>query len=56
MKALFANCKELISLDLSNYNTLKITSMEGMLFYCQNLQYLNITNFLLKIIVILNIF
>ena len=45
MSYMFWNCKNLSSLDLSNFNTTKVENMFGMFFYCENLSSLDIPNF-----------
>ena len=45
MKSMFQECNELISLDLSNFNTSKVTEMECMFKDCKELKDLNILNF-----------
>ena len=45
MSYMFWNCKNLSSLDLSNFNTTKVENMFGMFFYCENLSSLVISNF-----------
>ena len=48
MRTMFQQCNELISLDLSNFNTSKVTDMGWMFFNCNKLEYLNILNFNIK--------
>ena len=45
MENMFRYCKSLISLDLSNLNTMSADSMSFMFGSCISLEYLNITNF-----------
>ena len=45
MSYMFWNCKNLSSLDLSNFNTTKVENMFGMFFDCENLSSLVISNF-----------
>ena len=45
MENMFRNCKSLISIDLSNLNTISVNSMSFMFESCFSLEYLNITNF-----------
>ena len=45
MTAMFQECGELESLDLSNFNTTNVTDMSFMFFKCNNLKYLNLLNF-----------
>ena len=45
MESLFRECKSLISLDLSNLNTISVYSMSFMFESCISLEYLNIINF-----------
>ena len=48
MQNMFQLCKELISLDLSNYNTSNVTNMSNIFDDCEKLEYLNIINFVIK--------
>ena len=48
MKAMFAKCNELEELDLSNFNTSKVTNMECMFYNCFNLKILNLLKFDIK--------
>ena len=45
MSHMFWNCRNLSSLDLSNFNTTKVENMFGMFFNCENLSSLVISNF-----------
>ena len=45
MKAMFQECFELISLDLSKFNTSKVTDMQWMFYNFKKLNDLNILNF-----------
>ena len=45
MKAMFQECSELEYLDLSIFNTSKVTNMSYMFNKCNNLKYLNLMNF-----------
>ena len=42
---MFQECNELIHLDLSNFNTLKVSDMSYLFYNCKKLEYLNISNF-----------
>ena len=42
---MFQQCNELISLDLSNFDTSKVNDMVSMFDECNKLEYLNILNF-----------
>ena len=42
---MFAGCSSLTSLDLSNFNTSKVTDMRGLFAGCKNLRSLNISSF-----------
>ena len=42
---MFAGCKSLTNLNLSNFNTQNITNMSGMFYYCKSLTNLNLSNF-----------
>ena len=42
---MFAGCRELTSLDLSNFNTSKVESMYQMFFDCPNLETLDLSSF-----------
>ena len=42
---MFQLCKELEHLDLSNFNTSKVTNMSWMFNNCNKLKYLNLLNF-----------
>ena len=48
MAGMFKLCKELISLDLSNFNTSQVNDMHGMFKNCEKLEDLNILNFNIK--------
>ena len=45
---MFYNCKSLISLDLSNFNTQNVTNMSYMFFDCNSLLSLDLSNFRTK--------
>ena len=45
MGDMFVNCSSLTSLDLSGFNTSKVTDMYGMFSYCQSLTSLDLSNF-----------
>ena len=45
MYCMFYNCTKLSSLDLSHFNTERVTNMYGMFMNCSNLTNLNITSF-----------
>ena len=45
MSHMFWNCRNLSSLDLTNFNTTKVENMFGMFFDCENLSSLVISNF-----------
>ena len=45
VRYMFQSCYELTSLDLSHFDTSKVTNMEYMFSYCNNLTSLNISNF-----------
>ena len=45
MTAMFDNCNELKSLDLSNFNTIKVINMHKMFEECFELEYLDLSNF-----------
>ena len=42
---MFEKCYSLTSLNLNNFNTLKVTSMYNMFHGCTNLEYINLKNF-----------
>ena len=42
---MFESCRSLINLDLSNFNTQNVKSMESMFCFCFSLEYLNLSNF-----------
>ena len=42
---MFHNCLQLISLDLSNFDTSNVTNMSWMFYSCRNLTSLDVTNF-----------
>ncbi len=44
MQAMFYNCENLTSLDLSTFNTAKATNMQGMFNNCSNLKNIFVTN------------
>ena len=43
---MFLNCKSLISIDMSKFDSSLITSMEKMFFGCTNVSFINLTNFI----------
>ena len=45
MSYMFAGCSSLTSLDLSNFNTAKVTNMYSMFYNCYDLTSLNVSNF-----------
>ena len=45
MSRMFFGCIELIKLDLSNFNTSKVTNMSQMFGMCHNLKELDVSNF-----------
>ena len=45
MDSMFRNCESLISLNLSNFDTSKVTKMNSMFNVCKNLFFLDISNF-----------
>ena len=45
MEFMFYNCSSLKELDLSNFNTSKVTNMDSMFFNCSSLNELNLSNF-----------
>ena len=45
MSRMFSGCHRLSSLDLSKFNTEKVTNMEEMFYSCQNLSSLDLSNF-----------
>ena len=45
MSGMFNECNELEYLDLSNFNTSKVTDMSIMFNKCHKLKYLNLLNF-----------
>ena len=45
MSYMFWNCKNLSSLDLTNFNTTKVENMFGMFFFCEKLSSLVLSNF-----------
>ena len=45
MSGMFSNCSSLISLDLSNFNTINVTNMYSMISQCFSLISLNLSNF-----------
>ena len=42
---MFANCKLLININLSNFNTNNVNNMSGMFYECSSLAFINLTNF-----------
>jgi len=42
---MFCNCFNLISLDLSNFNTINVKDMSYMFYYCPSLTFLNLSNY-----------
>ena len=47
MGCVFDGCKSLKELNLSNFNTNKVTDMSNMFFGCLSLKKLNLSNFIL---------
>lgn len=45
MNYMFGNCKDLKSLDLSNFDTSNVTIMKEMFYYCENLTSLDLSSF-----------
>ena len=45
MSYLFSGCSSLKELNLSNFNTKKVTDMAHIFFRCKSLKELNLTNF-----------
>ena len=45
MNSMFSGCSSLISLDLSNFNTINVTNMKGMFNECSSLISLDLSNF-----------
>ena len=43
-KLMFINCRGLIELDLSNFDTSRVTNMHSMFYYCTNLTKINLSN------------
>lgn len=44
MNEMFSYCGKLTTLDLSNFNTSKVTNMNGMFNYCRSLTTVKVTN------------
>ena len=44
MNSMFANCKSLTTLDISKFDTSKVTDMRYMFYYCESLTTLDISN------------
>jgi len=42
MDNMFAFCSKLTSLDLTNFETSQVTSMQNMFYQCENMEKLNI--------------
>ena len=42
---MFLNCKALVSLDISNFKTSKVTTMHRLIAYCENLKELNLASY-----------
>ena len=45
MSSMFYSCSNLTSLDVSNFDTSKVTDMGGMFYSCSNLTSLDVSNF-----------
>jgi len=45
MHSMFYRCEELLSLDVSSWNTTKVKDMMSMFYYCEKLTYLDLRNF-----------
>ena len=45
MRSLFNNCKKLIHLDLSYFDTSKVTTMAKMFYHCENIKFLDLSHF-----------
>ena len=54
MSKAFKNCKSLKSLNLSNFNTLLVQSMEQMFLNCSSIRYLDLSNFNTSIVTDIN--
>ena len=54
MDSAFANCRKLKSIDLSNVDTLKVSSFENLFSGCESLESLNLLNFNTKNIQTMN--
>ena len=48
MSYMFSKCCSLIEINLSNFNTNKVTNMYSMFNYCYSLKDINISNFSIK--------
>ena len=48
MSYMFYYCNSLASLNLSNFNTQKVTNMSGMFSHCNLLALLNLSNLIVK--------
>ena len=48
MQNMFVGCSSLISLDLSSFNTEKVSLIRDMFNGCSNLKYINLKNFKLS--------
>ena len=44
MGNMFANCISLTSIDISEFNTEKVTNMENMFYNCYSLKEINLNN------------
>ena len=45
MSCLFKGCKSLTNINLSNFNTNKVTNMSGMFYECSSLANIDLSNF-----------
>src|SRR5574344_238285 len=45
MTSMFYECESLINVDVSNFNTSKVTNMGGLFYYCKSLTSLDVSNF-----------
>ena len=48
MECLFSNCKSLTNINLSNFDTQKVTSITYLFQGCKSLKYVNLSNFTVR--------
>ena len=55
MQSMFAGYKNLLDINLSSFDTSSVENMTGLFEYCEKLSEINIDNFILRLIILLNL-